>query len=249
MTASCSGTRTSESTSGCTGLKSPVQRLGEDHPYRIDASLQELRRGLLESHDRTVVRAYTMTSVDTDNGDLIQTGCGPNIEGGLLTLCTCKHFMRAADTVSKGDWLAGFASSTLREDRRNPLFYVTRIQEYYDSYVELWEALGPQTRRAKDVTNNPVGDLYRPLEDAEGKYGPENFHSPCSDHVHKSDQTWRNDVMKREDRGAHKLIIGDPAYTFVWQTPRLLYSEQYHPRQKNHETADFIDLLDQSPNR
>ncbi|HKI35736.1 MAG TPA: hypothetical protein VKA46_28025 [Gemmataceae bacterium] len=49
------------------------------------------------------VRSYKMISVWPDEiGLLQQRGSGPNYQGGCLTLCTCRHEIRAEKTNPQG---------------------------------------------------------------------------------------------------------------------------------------------------
>ncbi len=41
--------------------------------------------------ERTVVYRYVITSVDNNGGRFVQRGSGPNFQGNMVTLCTCKH--------------------------------------------------------------------------------------------------------------------------------------------------------------
>jgi hypothetical protein len=84
------------------------------------------------------VYAYDMSTVVLDGGQLRQTGTGPNFRGNYITLCTCKHRMRASlpreDWPNK--WIAGFTS--LDCGRRHWLFYLAKVREAYESQSELW---------------------------------------------------------------------------------------------------------------
>jgi hypothetical protein len=49
------------------------------------------------------VYAYIMSSVVLDGDNLLQTGTGPNFQGGYITLCTCKHRMRTS--LPRNEWV------------------------------------------------------------------------------------------------------------------------------------------------
>src|SRR5438270_714249 len=66
---------------------------GSKRGFQLDVSLDRLRRLLSDAYGDGYM--YTMTSIVLESGRLEQSGSGPNFEGGLITLCTCKHSMRA----------------------------------------------------------------------------------------------------------------------------------------------------------
>src|SRR6185312_15613746 len=55
------------------------------------------------------VYCYILTSVKYFDSRFVQTGSGPNFQGGLLTLCTCKGLMRTGRDLDawRGIWIAG----------------------------------------------------------------------------------------------------------------------------------------------
>jgi len=62
-------------------------------------SLKELIQKLRE--EKGEVYAYVLTTIKYKNGEFIQTGSAPNFQGGLITLCTCKRFMRTWKPVQE----------------------------------------------------------------------------------------------------------------------------------------------------
>jgi hypothetical protein len=84
------------------------------------------------------IYAYVVTSVEHREGHLVQTGSGPNWQGGTLTLCTCKHRLRNYLPLEEwpGVWLAGFTSTT-EMNGRNALVFLTRIAAAYPSQASL----------------------------------------------------------------------------------------------------------------
>jgi hypothetical protein len=86
--------------------------------------------------------SYVVKSVRMDGSGqhFEQHGSGPNFQGGLLTLCTCKHQMRTSlDRPDRaGTWVAGFTNRCLHAGR-HWLFYLTRVLEAYESHAEVWD--------------------------------------------------------------------------------------------------------------
>jgi len=83
-------------------IRAKVSRAGKTCHYRKSKACWMEKVALC-----TLIVAKTATF---DDGELIQTGCGLNFEGGRLTLCTCKRRMRTYPGVDKGAWIAVFAS-------------------------------------------------------------------------------------------------------------------------------------------
>src|SRR5262249_56622494 len=84
-----------------------------------------------------------------------QHGSAPNFQGDVLTLCTCKHQMRASRAAEdwRGVWLAGFTSRTIL-DGQHWLFYLARIQSAHESHADPLSHLGGRPPRAKAAPPN-----------------------------------------------------------------------------------------------
>lgn len=201
------------------------------------------------------IYAYVMTSVTKENGSLKHQGCGPNIKGGLITLCTCKHHMRSArhwlNDSSKNlsnKWVAGFTGN---KDGGNVLFYLMKIGEVYESHADLWRAFLQQGRQeildVKNATSNPFGDVYRPKDIEkcflEIRYKQESYENTIDGHAHEGD--WRKDV-NYEGYGKQQaaLLVGESENSFVW-TKAKLSSKIHLPRntKKYGNSVDFINTL------
>src|SRR5260370_29241064 len=61
-----------------------------------------------------IAYSYVVTTVSNRDGEFRQYGCGPNFQGGLLTICTCKGRMRTYPGVLRGTWIAGFTDRSER---------------------------------------------------------------------------------------------------------------------------------------
>ena len=105
------------------------------------------------------VYCYIVKSVKNRNSALQQQGCGPNWQGGLITLCTCKHFMRTFKDLDawEGTWIAGFTTAN-NGNGSNALAYLMRVEAAYDSHNDAWHELPVKVREAKD--NHRKGNIF-----------------------------------------------------------------------------------------
>jgi hypothetical protein len=199
------------------------------HPHLDKTRLAEM----IERRSDTVY-AYVMSTVVLDRGQLKHTGTGPNFQGGYITLCTCKHRMRAS--LSSEDWpnkwIAGFTS--LDCGRRHWLFYLAKVREAFESQSELWYSgsLSHHALEEKSARYSELGDLYEPKRElgSLSRYDPNSYHTPISGHSHHvddSDQLWRIDIdysrkkLKVRAKRQPSLLVGDPKFSFLWRTPTL----------------------------
>jgi hypothetical protein len=101
---------------------------------------------------QALVYHYVVASIHRHNGEFVQTGCGPNFQGGLITLCTCKHRMRTYMDPDdwNGIWIAGFTSLPTGNGA-NFLIYLMRVAYAFASQRDLWfsTAIPPAAKRAK----------------------------------------------------------------------------------------------------
>ena len=134
-------------------------------------------------HD--TVYSYIVDTVEYEEGRLRQCGSGPNFQGDLITLCSCKHWMRTArDTESwRGVWVAGFTRKRLG----NKLFYLMRVSEAFESQSKLWfsDLIPEETKDAKATDLSRFGDVYRPKVGSNDPYSYQSYLPPCKSHVHR----------------------------------------------------------------
>ncbi|MCX4170810.1 MULTISPECIES: hypothetical protein [Paraburkholderia] len=213
-----------------------------------------IRLAALGPPENHIVYAYVVRTVRLRNGLLEQTGSGGNFDGDVVTLCTCKHGMRA--TLSSGEWrrkwIAGFTSYTAEFGHQQYLKYLMRVGEAYDSQFDLVQALRDSERDAvvdsKDSRKNPVGDVFLPkslLSDGDENWHPASYQAPMVKHAHRherDDTQWHNDIEYRDRYGRHpSLLVGDTAWTFVWNE-RLV--RRAHPALvRGHRKWTLADLL------
>lgn len=167
---------------------------------------------------------YVVASVYTECGRFVQGGCGPNFQGGLITLCTCKHRMRARmDGQSWVDkWVAGFSGINTVGDGARYLVYLMRVGQVAASQSELWHALPDEVREAKAADTHKHGDLYRPCHALGAEFDPRSYTPPHADHVHASGNAWHNDIAySRRSRRMPALLVCDPEDAYVWDRPVL----------------------------
>ena len=136
----------------------------------------------------------------TSSYEIHQYGCGPNVEGRIITLTNCKHNMRTWETLKdlynqSKLWIAGVTS---KEKDKNTfqkyfLFYLMKVDETIlgktnHSFYDIWRVFGQvqNIRCKKNACQNPLGDLYQPRPNCNDstKYDPNYYYPPCQDHVH-----------------------------------------------------------------
>ncbi len=174
-------------------------------------------------------------------------GSAPNFQGGLLTLCTCKHQMRAGMDCSEwvGRWIVGL-TSRCRYQGRHWLFYLTRVAAAHESHADLWASLPATIREAKSTQDHFLGDVFAPWGKVtgEGRFAPGRYLTPPrhSHRRHKCDNGWHNDINYRHSGryGHPPLLVGDPELTFLWDEPIIFLDE---PHCRNFRKWDSLAEL------
>jgi hypothetical protein len=211
---------------------------------RIDARLHGIQ-------DRTysyVVRSVRWNKISKS---FEQRGSAPNFQGGVLTLCTCKHQMRSSQLADdwEGVWIAGFTSRTIYE-RRHWLFYLAAVQSAHESHCNLWNSVDSSSRDAKAAHLHYLGDMFKPrkpLPTGDERYSPSRYYTPPI-HSHRrnpSDQGWHKDINYRHALSLRRppLLLADPAQTFLWEKP-MVFLDNDHCRDY-FAWASLEELLDQ----
>ncbi len=176
----------------------------------------------LDGFHQDTVYSYIVATVECYEERLYQTGSGPNFQGDLITLCSCKHLMRTyLDSESwKGIWIAGFTS--VKEMDSNSLFYLMKVGEAYESHRALWASstISEEAKEAKAVHLDKFGDVYQPRRESGSPHSPMSYYRPCRDHVHCEPGDWRQDIKYRDRYGRiPALLVGDPEFSFLWSKP------------------------------
>jgi len=189
-------------------------------------SLNRLRNQLIGRHDNDEARVYTVASTRFKQGIIRHEGSGPNLEGKLATLCTCKRSMRASQTSDywEGKWILGLTSRAKSNgfNGSHYFLYLMRVGRAFDSHYQLYHYLkkcSPNSLQIKNAVTNPFGDIYEPeaLCDSDPR-NPRMYKSPHTEHSHVPDE-WEDDIISTP------LLLGDVANTFVWQEPMIRFKE------------------------
>lgn len=187
--------------------------------------------------DRGRAYSYVVRTVKLDHETTRfgQHGSAPNFQGDVLTLCTCKHQMRASQSAADwpGVWIAGFTSRTIH-DGRNWLFYLARIVSAFGSHADLWAAMNVNSRKAKAAHTHFLGDLFQPKTPhpaGKARFLPTRYVTP-SVHAHRQhdgDKGWHNDIHYRHAPryGQPPLLVADPQQTFVWDEPMIFFTQKH----------------------
>lgn len=190
--------------------------------------------------------SYVMSTVRFRDRRFQHAGPGPNFQGGLLTLCTCKHRMRSARSVEEwpGCWVAGF-SGLQAGGGKNALVYLTRVRRAFESAAELWfsEELSDIARQAKAANRTPFGDLFEPSDAAHLRpFEPSSYRCPTEEHCHYENAAWHRDIDYVGFGGRRAaLLVGEPALTFLWDRP-LVFFEPFSIG-RNHRRMPLDALL------
>lgn len=217
----------------------------------FDLSLDRLR-SKISSHEGG--RKYVMTTVRNQAGLMCQTGCGPNIEGGLITLCTCLHQIRNYASPcdwTRGQWVAGFTSRDKKLGFTSHfLFYLMKVRWAYESHAELWfsSEISNHTKHAKNARTSQFGDVYEPrfgqLDLSSKRFEPAWYRIPCKGHPHHAPDDpdlWKKDICyktKTSKRPA-ALLIGDPKFSFMWRTTQIMFAGKL-PRSSKFDLQDLL---------
>lgn len=207
----------------------------------MDLSLTELRRQCGDGD--APLYCYVVASVGLDGQRFRQPGSGPNFEGGRITLCTCKHWMRTYRTPEewRGVWVAGVTGAN--GGGRGNLFYLMRVSETYGSPLDMFRALDASVRRAKLATWNPQGDIYEPkagISEADA-HDARSYKPPVNTHSHYEGDDWKTrDIEYRGADGRHPaLLLGDKRLSFLWSRPMLRLPCAF--RQKTFTLGEFVN--------
>jgi hypothetical protein len=130
------------------------------------------------------VYVYTHHEIYMDGGELMQSRSGPNWEGGIVTLATCKHFMRTYRNFGAG---VGVVGVTNKLEQENWLLYAGVVDKVFPSNYDLGQYLYRhhcEAYKAKLMTTNRLGDIVESFGDlayAE-RYDKGNYIEPCANH-------------------------------------------------------------------
>ena len=224
------------------------------HRGRLAENLNLRRRTLARRIARfrhETVYSYIVITVECLNGRLRQEGSAPNFQGDLITLCSCKHWMRTfRDTESwKGVWIAGYT----RRDLGNRLFYLMRISEAFESHRELWlsDLISEETKTKKAAHQSKFGDIYQPKSEASDAYSHRDYIRPHTSHVHRRPDIWRQDIDYYSAQHGRRpaLLVGNPNYSFLWDEPLITYPFTLYQGQKRTCLSELFPFIEPAQGR
>jgi hypothetical protein len=222
---------------------------------RLDWSLERLIGELAYGPPRPVY-PYVVASVERrPDGRFAQYGTSPNFQGGVVTLCACKHHMRSGSRFRDQDgvWVAGVTGAGIGGRGRRHLFYLMLVAARADSPAEMWDRLASEVREAKSASRHPLGDLYEPRcagLTGDDRYDVTNYRAPLANHDHAagSPPYWHADIDVRYGQRRPVLLAGDPHRSWLWSRPMIRLRESSSRRlPRTPATSDslsgFLDRL------
>ena len=218
---------------------------------RLAENINTPLEGLLDEiapFRQDTVYPYVVATVECRKGRLYQTGSGPNFQGGRITLCSCKHEMRAYSAIRSLErvWIAGYTGS--RRSVSNKLFYLMMVSQTFESHHELWfsDCISEETKVAKAANLDKFGDIYQPKGESGDPYCHLSYVAPCEDHVHCDPCDWHKDIRYPDQYGRiPALLVGDPKFSFMWDITAI-ESPFKIPRKKRATLADLFPSVSSS---
>jgi hypothetical protein len=194
--------------------------------------------------EQAEVYCYVVETIKNQSGHFFQTGSAPNFQGDMVSLCTCKHFMRTFkdtnDWVDK--WIAGF-SGVAAGNGNNALVYLMRVGHAFKSHMSLWFAdeIPEETKQAKSAQISKFGDIYKPKDQISNEFSAQSYFHPVESHVHCNNDGWHNDINYEGSKGRKaSLLIGDPEYSFLWNQPMIYFKGHLHRGQKKSDLQTLL---------
>lgn len=220
-----------------------VPSRAHDEAISVDLDVAHLRRRLQAAGnlDEDMVYGYVVATVQPVQGPFQQRGSGPNWQGNLITLCTCKHTMRATlkpEEWMRGKWVVGLTGWSRAFANTQSLVYLMKIGSAYSSHAELVQSLQnaglSAVVAAKDASVHPLGDIMTPSQSGFDWHDPFAYSAPVLGHAHRKteDSTdWHRDVDHRTKWGTRPaLLVGDPEHSFRWTRPIVQRCKPGHTR-------------------
>ena len=196
------------------------------------------------SLEQAEVYCYVVATIKNQNGYFFQTGSAPNFQGDMVSLCTCKHFMRTFMDAEdwEGKWIAGF-SGVAAGNGDNALVYLMKVGYSFKSHMSLWfsDEIPEKTKQAKLAQISKFGDIYQPKDQVSDEFAVQSYIHPVESHVHCNNNNWHNDINYEGCKGRKAaLLIGDPEYSFLWNQPMIYYKGHLHRGQKKSDLHMFL---------
>lgn len=220
--------------------------------FGTDLSLAELKQRVGTAGLDSDVYYYVVGTVKLDQGRFCQEGSAPNFQGGRLTLCTCKHWMRSRRQADQwtGTWVAGFTS--IREGGFNSLFFLTRVETAYTSFLSLWFSggLSPSVLAAKNASLCRFGDLYEPKSQGIPPHLVDSYRQPVSGHCHEHNWLLDRDIRysaKSRPGVPPPLLVGMREASYLWNRPSILLASKLGRGHRRSPFRSFLAQLTQIP--
>ena len=204
--------------------------------------LTELRR-IADPND---VYLYVIETIRYKDQKFLQYGTGPNFQGDLVTLCTCKHLMRSSmsDCEWEGKWIAGFTGITEYQST-NFLVYLMKVSEAFKSHYDLWfsDSISCETKLAKAAHLNMFGDIYKPKHGDIKPNKANDYEKPCE--KNKRNRDWRKDIKYEKGYSGRlaALLVGCVTKSFLWDRPKIQYPDQLPRSCKKLKFNEFVRSL------
>lgn len=209
------------------------------HNFSLKQLLEKIDSiSITQKENYGLIYYYVISTLELEPNtqNVVQRGSGPNLDGGIISLCTCKHWMRTFSDVknSASLWIAGFTSvNRIPNKHDNYLWYLMKVKSKFRSHYEAWKNLSEDTKKMKNSSKNRFGDLYQPIdnyfkENHELEFDPTCYLPPIEKHPHlefdssNSKYEWYYDIEQcYKNSKPYVLLFGDPKLSFVWTKPTI----------------------------
>ena len=215
-----------------------VQPFPSDGPLGRNLRLTLLKDRIGQLKDRAYSYVVRTVKWVNESATFEQHGSAPNFQGDVLTLCTCKHQMRASQAAEDwlGVWIAGVTSRTIH-DGKQWLFCLAKIESAHESHSDLWTGMRAGSRNKKAAHIHFLGDVFKPktpLPTADARFSPFRYVSPLL-HAHRwRDEDgwhddWHNDINYyfSHTYGYPPLLVADPLQSFIWNKPIIYFAHDH----------------------
>lgn len=235
------------------GIKGSAQQTVPDAFYS-SPSLEELKKEIAKDD---IVLAYVVATCKPIKVEpaaslaLIHTGSGPNLDGGRITLCTCKHRMRTSPVFfdkkfsNRSIWIAGFSSSA--GGGKNWLYYLMKVGMTFSSQQEIYDHLKatPVILAAKLATNPKAhGDIFEPKTNCSNSFDPSLYELPHPGHSHRKEDEWKKDISVEYYGRNPKMLLGKKGHSYCYPSAQILRTgEPMTQGNQRLSGEDFIHAL------
>ena len=207
----------------------PTTGLLHNNLNKSSEELIKILESYIESED--LLYYYIVDTLDYIEGQILQKGSAPNFQGGIISLCTCKHWMRTFSNIRNNEnvWILGLTGKNLiKKNGGNYLYYLMKVEKKYESHLNAWQNLPEKVKKSKNSAETKFGDIFEPKNNLIEKFDPLSYKSPSKEHPHnrkdkKQNYVWYKDVKQYYNK-PFVLLFGDPRYSFIWTKSRIIWS-------------------------